>query len=490
MRMNSSYFFTFTALSILVLGSLSAKAQTITNTPAQFITVNTTYNFAYIVTGASSVNFTVTSITPPTTSPPTPTSALGLSLTAAGVLTAAPTAMGTYTVTVDAGTTPDVQQTFSVVVGLSTVPEGMLAISLLASGGGATSYFSLPLTADPVYSGAVATVTANTISVTVDANDPAPFVNGATGVQLASLTPSSGVPYFVKFLSGAETGRVIEVTANTSNNLTLDTTDNSSQTTPLTTSGFAVAVGDTFEVFPAATLGSLFGDNTTITGENGTSATNTLALKGSTSIAFADSVSIFNSTQARFQAYFFNTSAGYWELSGSTTNANSTVIYPYSALEISRRSGEAALSIAPMAYESSIASAGNAAANILVPMSRVAEVAIITKTPGSNKVVYGSTNYPIDMTLSQLMGSPEYSTNWTQSSSVAFASTISVYNATNAHFDTYFEFQNNWYKAEDTTMTNQNNFVIPAGSLVTILKRGTVSLQTSFLSSVLPYSLN
>jgi len=485
--MNSSYFFAVIALAVFGVSSLSAQAvTTITSTPPSTVGANQSLNFQYTASGFST---TVTYTVPPGELPP------GLSLSSAGVLSGTPTSPGdignTYTGTVTAsdGVDTPATQNFSINVVttlLNTVPEGMLTLSLPASGGGATSYFSLPLTADPVYSGYVSAVTATTISVTVDANDPAPFVNGATGVQLANLaTPS--LPYFVKFLSGQQMGRVIEVTANTSSSLTLDTTDASSQTTPLTgTAGFSVTagaagVGDTFEVFPAATMGSLFGDNSKI---------NPLLLVGSSSIAFADTVSIFDPIHARFQAYFFNTSAGFWEQSGSITSANNTIIYPYSALEISRRRNEAALAIAPMAYESSIAASGDAAANILVPMSRVAEVAIITKTPGSSKVVYSSTNYPVDMTLSQLMSSPAYSSNWTQNASIAFASTLSIYDSVHGRFDTYYENNNVWLLAGDATLTSQNNFVIPAGSLITILKRGSVSLQTSFLSSALPYSLN
>lgn len=358
---------------------------------------------------------------------------------------------------------------------LNTVPEGMLTLNPgSSSSGDVVTYLSLPLNADPVYTGAVSAVTATTIAVNVDVNDPAPFVNGTVGVQLANLaTPA--LPYFVKFLSGAEAGRTIKITANTSSVLTLDTTDNTTQTVSLLTSGFAVAAGDTFEVFPAATLGSMFGDNTT---------GNALVLKGAASAFSADSVSIYYPTLIKFKAYFFNTNVGSWVATGTTTNANNTVIAPYGALAILRRAGDAAISISPMARESSIASVGSAAANILVPMSRVAEIPILTKT-GSSAVVYGSTCYPVDMTLAQLQLGP----NWIQGSSLFTVDTVSIYNTTTLKFDVYYQSTDtHWHKVG--TSGTQDTVVIPAGTEVSFLQRGTVSGATSFLSSVMPYALN
>jgi hypothetical protein len=95
---------------------------------------------------------------------------------------------------------------------VATVPQGMITYTVQP---GATNYLSLPLTNTETYTSQVSAVTANTISV---ADAPAPFT---------SSLAVSGSPYFVKFLSGNESGRVVLITANTTNALTLDTTDHS-----------------------------------------------------------------------------------------------------------------------------------------------------------------------------------------------------------------------------------------------------------------------
>jgi hypothetical protein len=402
----------------------------------------------------------------------------------------------------------------------------MLNLPATGVGQNSTSYFSLPLTSDPSYTGFVAAVTADNkgsysiISVAVDANNPAPWTAGSLATAAA--------PYFVKILSGQEIGRIMKVTANTTSSLTLDVTDNSSQTVGLTTSGFsvtpgAVGVGDTFEIFSADTLGSVFGENTTqaatwtgttmtvtlsaanpaimvgatvtgtgiatgttVTAISGTSltlsaATTTsesgvtltfsgLLLNGSSSLFTADTVSIYNPALFRWQTYFFNTASGvgYWELSGTTTNANNTILYPYGALTITRRPNEAATAIAVT--------------------GRVAEVPIITKTTGNNAIVYGSTDYPADLTLSQL----QLGANWNKGSSVFTADTISIWDAALLRFDTYYQLSDSTWRKSGNSSTDQSSFVIPTGSAIGLLKRGTVSGAASFLPTVstLPYSLN
>jgi uncharacterized protein (TIGR02597 family) len=340
---------------------------------------------------------------------------------------------------------------------LNTSPEGVVTYSLPATvvAQNTTSYFSAPLSSDPVYTGAVSTtvaVTANTIAVD---DNPAPFVNTPNGTQLANLaTPSA--PYFVKFLSGLQSGRVLLVTANTASSLTLDTTDHSIQTVALTTSSFSVAAGDTFEVFPGDTLGSLFGTNP---------SQSQFVLKGGTSSLFSDTVSFYSPFLIRFQAYFFNTTAGFWEMSGTSTNANNTIIYPYSTFGITRRSSEPAVSF--------------------TLMGRVPEVNRLIKTVGSNSVVYDSTGYPVDMALSQL-----HLGNWTTGTSSIFADTLSVWDPALLRFDTYFQMSDSSWRRSGAGTTDQRNFVIPAGTTVLFVKRGTANGSTSYLQAPLPYTLN
>ncbi len=123
-------------------------------------------------------------------------------------------------------------QTSPVVV--NTVPEGAvtLSIPMTHTGQSSTNYLSMPLSSDPIYTGAVFSVTTDTITI---ADSPAPWTTN----QFAD-TNQTGTPYFVKFLSGVQAGRVILIKTNTANSVTLDTTDNSSQIVALNTSGFSV----------------------------------------------------------------------------------------------------------------------------------------------------------------------------------------------------------------------------------------------------------
>jgi len=325
---------------------------------------------------------------------------------------------------------------------VATVPVGMITYNLTQ---GSTNYVSLPLTNTAIYTGSVSAVSANTISV---GDSPAPFT---TSLAVA------GSPYFVKFLSGSEMGRVILVKANTTTTLTLDTTDNSIQTVSLTTSGFSVAIGDSFEIFPAETLASMFGTNT---------AQNPLLLNGSNSAGSADVISVFSSSLARFQTYYFNTAVGHWEQAQSTANADNTIIYPYGALTITRR-----------------ASAPNTS---FVLAGRVAEVPILTKATGNGAEVYSSTCYPVDLTLSQL----QFGSNWVTSTKVNTANTVGLWNSTLNRFVTYYQRPDSTWRSSRDTTDNMSDMVVATGTSMAVVQRASVSGASSFLSTPMPYSLN
>jgi uncharacterized protein (TIGR02597 family) len=325
---------------------------------------------------------------------------------------------------------------------VATIPEGMISFNVP---GGETTYLSFPLSNNLTYTGAVSAVTSTTISVD---DSPAPWNAGALA--------SAAAPYFVKFLSGNETGRILLITANTSSTLTLDVTDHSPQTVYLTASGFSVSAGDTFEIFPADTLASVFGDN---------SAQNPLVFQGSTSVFSADCVSTYNPTLMCWQAYYFNTTAGYWQLVGATGNANNTILYPFGAVAITRPFGETTTTFALT--------------------GRVTEVSPLIKTPGGSTTVFGSTGCASDMTLSQL----QLGSNWTKGTSPITADTLSVWNPTLCCFDCYYQTPDStWHNCSNST-TDQSNFVLAAGTAVSIVQHASVAGENSFLSTAMPYSL-
>jgi uncharacterized protein (TIGR02597 family) len=324
---------------------------------------------------------------------------------------------------------------------VATVPEGMITFNLPQ---GVTSYFSLPLTNNEIYTSSVTDVTFNTISV---GDAPAPFTTSLA---------TAGAPYFVKFLSGNETGRVLLITANTTSFLTLDTTDHAiGSPILLTTTGYNVQVGDTFEIFPGNTLASVFGAGT---------KANPLVLTGGTTVGSSDDVYFGTYVGTAIETYYFNTTAGYWELSGSTVNANNTIIYPYSPYAIARQSSHPSTTF--------------------VLSGRVTPVANAIKVAG-NETVYTSTQYATSITLSQLKFS-----NWVTGTSIYTADTLGVWNPGENRFDTYYQEPNSSWRRYPNASTNQSSFAIAAGTVITITKRGTVNSARTFLQSALPYSLD
>jgi len=325
---------------------------------------------------------------------------------------------------------------------VATVPEGMITFTITH---GKSNYLSLPLTNTPTYTSVVTAVTANTISVD---DTPAPFTSNLA-------TPAA--PYFVKFLSGKESGRVLLIISNTSGALALDTTDHiSGSAIALTTTSCNVQIGDAFEIFRGDTFASVFGDGTT---------QNPLLLTGARTALTADVISLFTTAGATNAVYFFNTVLGYWEQNGTRVNANNTIIYPYSAFIVTNRVRHPDVT--------------------LVLAGRVTEVPAETRMI-SNGTVYTSSHYATDIKLSQL----QFGSNWTTGATVTVADTLSVWNATLGRFDIFYQKPDlTWRKSTDAA-TDQSNYTIAAGSVTTIAKRGIVNGAAAFLASSLPYSLD
>ena len=333
---------------------------------------------------------------------------------------------------------------------VNTTPLGLVSFPI---NHGTTTYLSLPLEGNPIYTGVISATTANSITV---ADSPAPWTAGALA--------TAAQPYFVKFLAGPQAGRTLLITANTTNTLTLDTTDHTSQTTPILSSpssSFDVQVGNSFKIFPGQTLATLFGAGTT---QNPLSY-----LVGSTNVAQADTVSLFTTSTAPASTYYFDTAAGagFWTLYPTTVNANNTILYPYSSLAITRRSANG---------------------DTTLPLTGCAtNVPLLIKAPGKT-TSYTSAQYPANLALSQL----QFGANWTQGTSIANADTLSVWNPSPlpGHFDTYYQLSadSTWRKYPNSA-TDVSSFVIPAGSAICITKRSNATGAASYLQPPLPYTL-
>jgi uncharacterized protein (TIGR02597 family) len=326
--------------------------------------------------------------------------------------------------------------------GVTTVPAGVMQLSLPA---GKTTCLSLPLTAAPIYNGTVSSTTYNSIKIATTA---APFSG-----DLAA----AGSPYFLEFLSGNETGRIMLITANTTTSLTLDISDNQASwiNVWLTTSGYNVKAGDAFCIFPGDTLASLFGAGTT---------NSPLLLTGGSTATSADQVTLYRATCLGNASYFFNTTDGCWEPSGGGANANNTVVYPYQEVSVARVSG-------------------GSTATILL-LGQTAVVNGVTKMI-SNSWVFGGTHYAIGTKLSQLnLGS-----NWTKSNTGSKADQYCVWNPAKGAYDAYYEDTSlNWHLVSSPA-ANQNSFVVPAGDGVCVFKNGSAGGAGDFLAAAMPYTV-
>ncbi len=326
---------------------------------------------------------------------------------------------------------------------VTTVPVGAMTYTFPATTQVTTTYISIPLTNPAVYTLPVASLTANTITFS-----GTPFPSGGLA--------QTGSPFFARIATGAQAGRTMLITANTTSTITVDSTDNSSQTTGLDTSGWAVAAGDRIEIIVGDTLASLLGDNT---------GSNPLLFIGSTSPFAADTVGLYNKTTGKTDNYYFNTTSGYWRPLATNVNSNSVIIRPEVAINITRQSGMPQVS--------------------LIITGDVPYLPYLTKVTGGSTSVFSGFRYPVDVKLNALAYN-----GWIKSNSVFSADTVNVYNPQTGKFDVYFQRLDNglWNKVGAGT-NDQSNVTIVGGVGFSITKTGTVSGSASYLYNSLPYTL-
>jgi hypothetical protein len=366
-----------------------------------------------------------------------------------------------------------------------TIPEGAISYSFPA---GKTTYFSLPLTDDPVYTDTVTLITSSSThpdTITV-ANSNA-FSN--TGSVQTSLTqPSSSIPYFVKFLTGNQAGRILLITAYTANSLTLDLTDHTgSSPEPLNgnsdsqTAGapaFNVVAGDQFEVLPGQTLSSVFGNNTT---------NDPLLVTGNALLKNADPIAVPTTSTGVQSGYYFNTSAGgngHWQqivaagTTGTFTSFNGVVLpvddtplYPYGPLFVTVRPANPSITLSLM--------------------GRVSQVPILAKVTHAS--TYSSTMTPADLTLGSLGNTGTVSllgSNWSENALIKNADTLGVYTAPGnpAAYSAFYQTPTGtWVNA--VTGASASSFTIPAGSCITLTQRSFVTGAATYVQFPMTYSV-
>lgn len=312
----------------------------------------------------------------------------------------------------------------------ATPPVGYMTYTLAS---GKSTPVGISLSESNVYTGPAASVTADSIGV-------------SNVTWTANQFAAPGAPHFVNVMSGAQMGRTLLVTGNTANTVTVAAGD-----TALNTTGFALAAGDRVEIVPGDTLGSLFGGTT-----------ETVALQGGTSAATADNVQLFSGV--RFVNYYFNSTLGHWVISGDSTNANqnNVVLAPYSGLVVLRRGPETSF----------------------VVTGRVPTTNLLTQLPSGGSFM--AVRFPSDTTLGQLnLSAPG---NWVANDSPALADTVGLWDGTR-WVGYHKKADGQWYQTGGDG-TVKNSLPIPAGTALSIMKRGSSTGVASFYAQALPYSLN
>lgn len=321
----------------------------------------------------------------------------------------------------------------------STVPAGYFTLDI-APGQGATrtlTVLSAPLleaaAASGQMSGRISGVTANTITCSSA---------GWTAGQLSAAAS----PHLIRITSGAATGRTFLLSttvANTSTTVTLDPED--AAQTNLTALGIvAGAAGDTFELYQADTLSTLFG------------TPGTTGILGNANSNLADIVQIY--VGAAWRQYFHN--GVNWCRIGPMTNSNNVVIRPDAAVTYSR------LGSTPLS---------------LVVLGSVPNTNRKTLIANSN-LTHLSNGWPVNLTLgtSGIQSTP----GWASSPNSATADIVQVL-VGNAWVQFYHDGAN-WRRVGTNAISDSQ--VLSAGSGVTISKRGTTTGSATY-SKTQPYSL-
>ena len=318
-----------------------------------------------------------------------------------------------------------------------TVPEGYLTVTIPA---GSVSSPSVTTFSVPVYSavlssfvgepvGQISAVTSNTIS------------NAAGGWSAGALSQAA-TPYFIRITSGAAAGQTFQISTTTANTASVLTVLN--QQIDLTTLG--IVSGNTYQIFPAETLATLFG-------------TSTLS---STSSSTADVVEIFSG--GVWSDYFYNSSSSIWQKGSMPVDQSNVVLRPDAGITFYRRGST------PLQY-------------ILMGTVPSTNIQLVVNTSGLS---YVGNVFPVDQSLS--VAAYNSLPGWVNNTgNLSAASTITFLNgATYAPYN-YLLSANQWRKG--SLPVNQNSVVIPAGTPVQIQQPNTTVGVTIF-SRTLPYSVN
>ena len=301
---------------------------------------------------------------------------------------------------------------------LVSEPVGCVRVVIPAPAAGETTrkVLGVPFNRASVFRGIVTSVA----GATLKAGTPA-----WTGSQFVSE------PHYLKFRTGPNAGRYFAVTANTADTLTVSAP------------GVTIAEKQVFEVFPAQTLGSLFGASS-------------VPLRTGTSETSADLVRLHNGTA--WSTYFHT--GEQWQISGGTSSQNGTIIRPEQGL-IVVASGTSPVSLA-----------------LRGSVSITSEASAI---PGVGESLVAN-RLPFATTLSALK--IQFLSGWTKGPAASVADNLMNWNG--SVWNVYYHTGARWQMAG--SQASQDGASLPAGESLLIRRRDGSTASAAFLDTAAPFS--
>ena len=321
---------------------------------------------------------------------------------------------------------------------VATIPAGYLSLTLppAASVNNPTcSAVSIPFYNASLFTGPISSV---------DSSQAFSCANAAWTVNQFVTVPS-----FAHFISGSSVGRSFLITANTATQLTVSA-QGADDTTPYNLATL-LSAGDTFEVVPANTLGSLFG----ITGGP--------FLTGKTAMT-ADNVYLWNVANQTWNVYFNNGS--HWRSASSLLNQDNVIIYPEEGLYIVHSDTVHPLTLAFMG---------------VVPSTNER-----TDVPGAASSCI-SYRFPVASTIGAL--SLENLPGWQSGKTATTADDVYLWNSAANTWDVCFYNGTHWRNAASILNVDSTE-IVPAGAALFVIRQSVAPSAGFTLVQTLPYTLN
>jgi uncharacterized protein (TIGR02597 family) len=266
-------------------------------------------------------------------------------------------------------------------------------------------------------------------------NRPSVFrgiVTSVSGATLKAGTPAWKVgqfvsePHYLKFRTGLNSGRYFTITANTADTITLSA------------EGVSFTEKQAFEIFPAQTLGSLFG-------------TTSVPLRTGTSEATADFVRVHNGTN--WDTYFHTGTQ--WQISGGTSSQNGVILRPEQGLIV--------------------VSGGTAALNLTL-LGSVSVSPDASPVPGTG-VALVSNRSPLTTTLSAL--NVQSLPGWTVGPTASVSDNLMRWNGSS--WNVYYHTGARWQLAGSAA--SQDSATVPAGDSLLIRRRDGSTAKAGLLNT-------